>query len=256
MGKERITTIALPYFHMQSEPFWKLVYKSDAKPFSSSPSTGSLQKRVQHAEINPDLFQNLADPRQRERYRNLLLVTYFNSDTAKELNDLILLNRLSYDYSEGLLDRVAEPFEKYVAEDEERYKEQSFKRQVRDKGFRKAIRRIYKDTCALCRSSVVTQTDQSLIDGAHIIPWEDKGTDDPRNGLALCKTHHWMFDNYLLTIQPDYQIKLSGWLRKEGKEIDHTLAWNGEKMLLPEEERFMPHEEALTEHFKRFEEIN
>jgi putative restriction endonuclease len=256
MGKERITTIALPYYHMQSEPFWRLVYKEGMKPFSSSPSLGSLQKRVKHAEINSDLFRHFANPQKRDRYRKLLLTTYFNQETGEVLKDLISLNRLSYEYSEELLDRVAEPFEKYVAEDAERYIEQSYKRQVRDKGFRKAIRRIYKDRCVLCRTKVVTPNDNSLIDGAHIIPWEEKGTDDPRNGLALCKTHHWMFDSYLLTIQPDYQIKLSGWLKKEGKEIEHTLAWDGKEIFLPEEERFMPHEEALSERFKRFKEIN
>jgi len=43
--------------------------------------------------------------------------------------------------------------------------------------------------CALCGLSV-----KGLVDGAHIIPKEEGGTDDPRNGLPLCPTHHRTFD--------------------------------------------------------------
>ncbi len=95
--------------------------------------------------------------------------------------------------------------------------------QIRDRGFRLAIRKIYEDTCVLCRSRVVTQNDESLIEGAHIVPWQQNGTDDPRNGLALCGTHHWLFDNYMFTIDDNYKIKLSGWLKKEENNMVEML---------------------------------
>lgn len=255
MGSDKITTIALPYYHMQSEPFWELIYKKGMDPYKNTPSVGGLRQRVQYAELDPDLFDRFANPGQRDRYRDLLLTTCFNEETAEELRDLISLNRLSYDYSTDLLARVAEPFEKYAPDDEKRHSEQSVQRQIRDKAFRRAIRRIYDDRCVLCRSRVITKNDESLIDGAHIIPWQDNGTDDPRNGLALCKSHHWMYDSYLLTVRPDYRITISTWLKKEGEEIDHTLSWDRKEILLPEDERFLPSEEALEVHYERFDSV-
>lgn len=41
-----------------------------------------------------------------------------------------------------------------------------------------------------------------LLD-AHIRPKRDQGSDDPRNGLVLCATHHRAFDAGLFGIKPD-----------------------------------------------------
>jgi hypothetical protein len=42
-----------------------------------------------------------------------------------------------------------------------------------------------------------------MLEAAHIIPDEHKGTDDPRNGLVLCSNHHRAFDKGLLRISPE-----------------------------------------------------
>lgn len=46
------------------------------------------------------------------------------------------------------------------------------------------------------------------VDAAHIRPVGDghAGPDSIRNGLALSKTVHWMFDRGLLSIDNDYRI--------------------------------------------------
>lgn len=43
------------------------------------------------------------------------------------------------------------------------------------------------------------------VDAAHILPWADYELDHVRNGLCLCKLHHWAFDEGLLTVRPDGQ---------------------------------------------------
>ncbi len=42
-----------------------------------------------------------------------------------------------------------------------------------------------------------------MLEAAHVVPKEANGSDDPRNGLALCVLHHRMFDAALFGIEPD-----------------------------------------------------
>jgi predicted restriction endonuclease len=41
------------------------------------------------------------------------------------------------------------------------------------------------------------------MDAIHLVPDHLSGTDDPRNGLVLCKLHHKCFDVGLFNIEPD-----------------------------------------------------
>merc|ERR1711991_219475 len=50
----------------------------------------------------------------------------------------------------------------------------------------------YGSKCAVCNIKI-----KELIHAAHICGIEDGGTDDWRNGLPLCGTHHLAFDQNL-----------------------------------------------------------
>jgi hypothetical protein len=52
--------------------------------------------------------------------------------------------------------------------------------------------------CAVCGMQV-----RQLLDAAHIRGVADRGSDDPRNGLILCKNHHSAFDGGLIGFQPE-----------------------------------------------------
>jgi len=52
--------------------------------------------------------------------------------------------------------------------------------------------------CAVCSIDKA-----SLLDGAHLIPWSGKGSDDPRNGIVFCALHHRAFDSKLFAIEPN-----------------------------------------------------
>jgi putative restriction endonuclease len=54
-----------------------------------------------------------------------------------------------------------------------------------------------------CKCSVCTITHPSLMKAAHICGKAHNGSDDWRNGLPLCSTHHDAFDAHLFTIDPD-----------------------------------------------------
>lgn len=254
MNESQTTTVALPFYHMQSEPFWELIYREGKKKYKSSPSLGGLQDRVAYARLDPDLFELWKDPATRNRYRKMLLDHYFDKVTAWKVAELGTLQRQAYEYSRQLSAFAAEPFQKYHAEGDRQTTTTT--RQARNEGFRIAIRSAYSHTCAICSSKVITPEGYSLVQGAHIIPWSESHNDDPRNGLALCGTHHWLFDRYMVTVSDSYEIVLSKWLKKEENHIPEVMEKEGQALSLPEEEQLYPSPAALEEHRERFGEVN
>ena len=94
----------------------------------------------------------------------------------------------------------------------------------------------YGQECAVCGINV-----KEMLDAAHIYPKENNGSDDPRNGLILCASHHRAFDAGLFKIHPetlDFHFKDKGSkdLKITCKSLQH----------LPSP----PHPEALRWHWK------
>jgi len=87
-----------------------------------------------------------------------------------------------------------------------------------------------------------------LVEAAHLVPWTISRDDDPRNGIALCKNHHWDMDRYVIapSPQPERTWKVSSVLddRIEGQR--DLLNLHGRSILLPREERFHPLDEGLA----------
>lgn len=77
----------------------------------------------------------------------------------------------------------------------------------RDPAFRRMVLSTYDETCAVCEMKVVTNSGVSVMNAAHILPFNRFGNDDCRNGLTLCKLHHWMFDHGLLSVDDRYRIR-------------------------------------------------
>ena len=75
--------IATPFWHLQNEPFWKLVRQngdiidvSSAKPIYA---VGSVRKQGIYAEIDDKLFELLQSAEVRAKIRVLLISTYLNN---------------------------------------------------------------------------------------------------------------------------------------------------------------------------------
>lgn len=107
--------------------------------------------------------------------------------------------------------------------------------------FRNKVFQRYGEQCAVCGLDITF-----ALDAAHIIPKEDKGSDDPRNGFVLCAVHHRIYDANVFSINPANLkiIPRSGyskeWLRITNPTLQH----------LPEQ----PHQKALQwrwEHFQK-----
>jgi putative restriction endonuclease len=80
----------------------------------------------------------------------------------------------------------------------------SVSKKLRDVSFRKRVLTAYNFHCAICGIQL------KLVEAAHIIPVNhDNGTDETRNGLALCALHHKAYDQALITIAEVYSVQIS-----------------------------------------------
>ena len=87
-----------------------------------------------------------------------------------------------------------EPFN--LTEPSRRRKREAAVRQGQQR-FKFRVLRRYGPQCAFCNISA-----PELLDAAHLRPKEYHGSDDPRNGLMLCASHHRALDAGLLAIEP------------------------------------------------------
>lgn len=79
-------------------------------------------------------------------------------------------------------------------------------RPKRDQAFRHIIRAAYHSSCAMTGLNLINGEGHSEIEAVHIRPVEHDGPDSTRNGLALSRTIHWMFDRGLLSLGDDGRI--------------------------------------------------
>ena len=81
-------------------------------------------------------------------------------------------------------------------------------RLLRDQAFARKIASAYNSTCAMTGLKLMNGGGRPEIEAAHIRPVgsEHHGPDSIRNGLALSRTFHWLFDRGLISIGDDYRI--------------------------------------------------
>lgn len=106
--------------------------------------------------------------------------------------------------------------------------------------FRFDVFRRYGAKCAACDLAV-----EALLEAAHILGVSDGGSDDPRNGLALCRNHHRAFDALLLAVDP---ATLAFCTRADGPSLS-ALGVLNERIAC----NAPPHVDALSEHWTRFQ---
>lgn len=228
---DRNTKVITPFTHLGSEPFWTL---EDRKK----------------AEIDTSFFQMLVNSKERIEVRNLLLREYFTHETALIISEVSEVSGEIWDYSKKL-DKLSEQEFVAIRSSEAKRKLTKKETQIRDRSFSLSVRKHYNYTCAFCETKVITPEGRSIVEGAHIIPWTESYNDDPRNGISLCKNHHWLFDRWLCTIRDDFTIKVSELLKGSNRFFGVDEMEN-KKILLPKESLYKPAREALLNHNEYF----
>lgn len=85
--------VGTPFWHLQNEPFWKLISHSGVEVTKKSVSgakysIGSLRKNIAYAEIDKELFELLLSEDTRAKVRILLITTYL-SDKHLQNSDIV-----------------------------------------------------------------------------------------------------------------------------------------------------------------------
>jgi putative restriction endonuclease len=119
----------------------------------------------------------------------------------------------------------------------------------RDVRFRLDIVAAYNYTCALTGYRVTTIDGASIIDAAHIHQFSESRNNDPKNGIALCKNAHWMFDQGLWSLDDDYRIIVShGSFDEEAHNQMSLNDFHGSRIALPSNPKLWPDPQHLAWH--------
>lgn len=108
----------------------------------------------------------------------------------------------------------------------------------------------YNHTCAVCGVRIVTPEGRTAVAAAHIVPWSISHNDDPRNGMALCGLHHWMFDQGLIGIATDYHIQVSPIVATDDEATAPVWQLVERTLQLPTQQLIWPAKVALRWHLE------
>jgi putative restriction endonuclease len=141
-----------------------------------------------------------------------------------------------------------------LAEEQETFerpvRETVLNRKVRDRAFMALVRDAYDSTCAFTGLRLINGGGRSEIEAAHIQPvgGGHAGPDSVRNGLALSRTLHWMFDRGLMSLEDDGRILLAKRRGDDALDRVQRLLHPDGRATLPADVRLRPHGRFLRYH--------
>ncbi|MDF2446511.1 MAG: putative restriction endonuclease [Moraxellaceae bacterium] len=112
--------------------------------------------------------------------------------------------------------------------------------------FRKAILSSYENRCCMTGLS-----HPALLIASHIVPWskDEHNRLNPANGLCLSALHDKAFDRGLITVSPDFIIRISQSLRDiEPNPMTHDYLLGLEGKPITQPHKFAPHRDFLSYH--------
>jgi putative restriction endonuclease len=224
--------IRYPFFHLMSDGLWTALDAGGAP--------ASERREARTARLSPGFLALAQDPTWRAQARRVLISTYFEPQERVALASLL-----------GL----PVPTEDEVAHDAAYPDPDAAARRGREARFRLRVVSAYGHTCALTRYRVTTIAGSSLVDAAHIHEFASSRNNDPRNGLALSKNAHWLFDQGLWSLTDNFLVLVAREaFAEEGPEAHLLRPYAGRPIHLPADHRLWPDPEFLGWHRrKRFQ---
>ena len=246
---------SLPFFHLKNEKgkFWELITFPEKKlPVTKSSSIKSFRALVDcvaAAKLSEEFYRQVMDPLQRVIMRQAILSTYFPNqelNASNELTSQAIQKEILYDPFQNYVRRVS----KIIAVKPKEEKEEELA--LRSSIFRKAVKQIYNQQCAITGLKIDFSSSMSMVDACHIIPFAETQDDTITNGIAFSPTIHRAFDRGMLAISDDYTILIHKNVR------DHSSGqglanYQGQSIILPYDEKFYPSLGRFKEHRKRFD---
>jgi putative restriction endonuclease len=225
--------IRLPFYHLHSDGVWTPL----GEDHSPIPDRGA-RLLARFARFDPSFLALTRDPAWRERAARVLIATWFQPAERRELYDLL---NLPTPTDEDILQDI-----RYQAAERPPVN-------AREVRFRLDVVAAHNHTCALTRYRLITVDAASIVDAAHIHAFASSGTNDVRNGLALSKNAHWLFDNGLWTLTDQYELLVAtGHFHEDnlGQSMPLLSRFAGRRILLPDKPTLWPLQEHLARHRK------
>ncbi len=247
-----IENFSLPFFHMKSESFWRLVSKPGVEISKTSSgsvkSLMSLRNSIEFAEIDKDLFDLMKESSSRKILEEELLITYFK-------NTMNSYHSIGYDISgqieKQILTEESVEYTSKINELRETLSKDHFEEEIFIRGgvFKKEIPRIYKYQCAVSGMRIETSINAQLVDACHIVPFAISNDDTISNGISLSPNIHRAFDRGLLTFNDKFQVRISPVI-KENNSPFSLKQFEGQSIILPDNPNFYPSLEKIAWHRK------
>ncbi len=226
---------ALPFYHLKSDGFWHIVWKTPAA--GQIRNSKGVREYIERVELDEELFALLQDPKNARKLRRVITKVYFRKAAAKveSRNAQIRVRR---ELAPTLEKWASTPFRK----------EGGTGGGERDPQFVAMVMHLYGHACAVCRLKILAVTGTTLVDAAHILPHAKFHNDDPRNGVALCKNHHWALDRGLITFTQNLRVEVSPTLDENAPTEWMLTQFDGTKVRMPTNERLRPARDAVVWH--------
>ncbi|MCC6446888.1 MAG: HNH endonuclease [Armatimonadetes bacterium] len=199
-----------PFRYLIQDGFWQLVRNGiplTPGELGDPTSLPQLESMIDGARFAPELWNLLQDKAAIHALRRHLVRVYFDApvETVQEQ-----LPPRPVDYE----------VERLILEAHSRFRPAAVREKaddgyyIRHTLFPRVIKTLYDSACAICGLSACTDKGSTVVDAAHIMPFRQFHNDDPRNGIALCKNHHWGFDAGGFSISAEYRVVVSPQLRE------------------------------------------
>ncbi len=181
VGRGSRPDVKLPFFHSRSDGFWT--------PCEDDGREAAAREQARIARLDPDYLLCLADPSFRDSARRTILLTHFSGDTRDSLAALLGMDLASVPSDD--------PLPKALPSELLRKRETRFAFEVLP---------AYDFTCALTGYRMVAEDGTTILDAAHIHSFSNGGPCIVRNGLALSKTAHWLFDRGFWSLSDELYV--------------------------------------------------
>ena len=220
--------IRMPFHRLSRDGLWL--------PYTAAGEISPDQKLTSYVVLNDDFLRHIRDAEFRRRARRILIARWFN---PAERNALYATFEMPV------------PSDDEVARDARFELPEDAMRTGREVRFRFDVVPAYDYTCALTGYRITTIDKGSIVDAAHIHEFSDSRNNDPKNGMALCKNAHWMFDVGLWSVADDYRIVVAQDAFSEDSPDQKPLSeYHGSPLRLPKDAALWPDPRHLAWHRK------
>ena len=212
-----------PFWRLQKDGLWEV---ASTQPLSSRQSNTDPTRR--------QLRAGHAVGRLPEEVRNTLLAKpALLAEAAQRLLSAHFPDALHQD----ILDAVGLSLQ-----------QESALRRRRDPKFRTRVLVAYEYRCALCGLDLRIGNVTIALEAAHIRWHQADGPDTEANGIALCSTHHKVFDLGAFTIHTDHRVLVSERVHGSGQFEDVLLRHHGAPINPPVRPEHAPSPDHLIWH--------